>query len=264
MPVVFAVVLTVFWGESVSAAELGPDDVPPAADVVLLGELHDNPFHHANQARWVVSIAPAALVFEMLPPALALRAQSHGPAPGLGEALDWEARGWPDFSMYRPIFAAAADAAIFGGEVAGDDARRAVIDGAAAVMGPAGDVFGLGVGLPPDEAAARAEAQGGSHCGALPPEMLPGMVEAQRLRDAALARAVVAAIAETGGPVVVITGNGHARRDWGVPAALAIAAPDLTVTSVGQFEASPPGDPPFDAWAVSPASSRGDPCDAFR
>ncbi len=36
------------------------------ADVVILGEIHDNPEHHENQA-WVVrELAPGALVVEML------------------------------------------------------------------------------------------------------------------------------------------------------------------------------------------------------
>ena len=43
------------------------------------------------------------------------------------------------------------------------------------------------------------------------------------------------------GQVVVITGSGHADKTRGMPAALAVAAPDLKVLSVGQFEA-PPGE----------------------
>ena len=90
-----------------------------------------------------------------------------------------------------------------------------------------------------------------------------GMVQAQRLRDAALARAVVLAIAETGGPVAVITGSGHARRDTGVPALLALAAPDLAVLTIGQVEADPGPDAPYDLWIVTPATPRDDPCAAL-
>jgi hypothetical protein len=81
--------------------------------------------------------------------------------------------------------------------------------------------FGLTEALDPDEQAAREAEQQEAHCNALPEEILPGFVEAQRLRDAALAEAALAALADTGGPVVVVTGNGHARADWGVPALLA-------------------------------------------
>ncbi len=64
----------------------------------------------------------------------------------------------------------------------------------------------------------------------------PAWSQAQRLRDAALARAVVEAMAATGGPVAVITGNGHARRDQGMPAVLGRPHPTLRVLSIGQIE----------------------------
>jgi uncharacterized iron-regulated protein len=103
-----------------------------------------------------------------------------------------------------------------------------------------------------------------AHCNALPEDILPGMVEAQRLRDAALARAVIAAVQEAGPPVLVITGNGHARRDWAIPRMLRRAEPDLTVLSIGQLEATPEDPPPFDLWLVTEPAERGDPCAAFR
>jgi uncharacterized iron-regulated protein len=93
--------------------------------------------------------------------------------------------------------------------------------------------------------------------------VLPGMVEAQRLRDAALARAALEAMTATGGPVVVITGNGHARRDLGIPSVLALAAPKLRVLSIGQLEGSAGQDQPFDLWVVTGTVARGDPCAAF-
>ena len=78
------------------------------------------------------------------------------------------------------------------------------------------------------------------------------------------ARAVVQAMDATGGPVAVITGNGHARKDWGVPAVLAVAAPDLSVLSLGQFEAAPEGAAPYDLHLVTAPADRDDPCEAFR
>ncbi|MEJ2019704.1 MAG: ChaN family lipoprotein, partial [Maritimibacter sp.] len=45
-----------------------------AADVVVLGEQHDNPAHHLVQAEAVAELAPKALVFEMLTEAQAERA----------------------------------------------------------------------------------------------------------------------------------------------------------------------------------------------
>ena len=42
-----------------------------AAQVVIIGEIHDNPTHHQTQAALVAKLAPKALVFEMLTPAQA-------------------------------------------------------------------------------------------------------------------------------------------------------------------------------------------------
>lgn len=240
-------------------------DLPPA-DVLILGEVHDNPVHHLHQAAAVLATKPAALVFEMFGPdaALAVTPEMRDDPAALARALDWDASGWPDFSIYEPIFAAAPDAALFGGALPRDDVRRAVEDGAAAVLGGAGAIFGLDEALDSEEQEIRNAGQIAAHCDAIPAEVAPGMVEAQRARDAGLARAVIAALAETGGPVAVITGNGHARTDWGLPRMLARARPDLSVLTIGQFEAQPEGDTPYDLWLVTDPVDRPDPCEAFR
>jgi uncharacterized iron-regulated protein len=64
--------------------------------------------------------------------------------------------------------------------------------------------------------------------------------------------------------VIVITGNGHARADWGVPRMIAAADPEVRVLTVGQFEEAAEARPPFDLWLVTEAVARGDPCEAFR
>lgn len=248
------------------AGQIAPDELAtlPRADVVILGEVHDNPAHHANQARAVAAIAPSAVVFEMLTPeqAAAMPAE-RSDAGRLAAALGWNTAGWPDFSMYFPIFAAAPTARVYGADVSRQDLRVAIDRGAAAAFGPGAARYGLDRALLPKDQAAREAEQATAHCGALPPEMLPGMVQAQRLRDAALARAVEDAVKDTGGPVVVITGTGHARRDTGLSAALAVADPALRVLSVGQMEEAPGADAPFDLWLIAPAPPREDPCLAF-
>ncbi len=259
-------ILAAFCCEA-SAEQITPEelaDLPPA-DVVILGEVHDNPIHHANQTAAVGAIGAKALVFEMLTDAQALqvRPQFLVSEEALEGALGWSESGWPDFAMYYPIFVAAKDLSYFGGALPRDEVRRAVGEGAAAVFGDGSTMFGLDLPLPEEEQLVREAGQLEAHCDALPEAMLGGMVEAQRLRDAALARAVIAAFQETGGPVAVIAGAGHARTDWGVPAALALAAPELTVLSIGQMEAPPEGEPPYDLWLVTEPAERDDPCAGF-
>jgi hypothetical protein len=73
----------------------------------------------------------------------------------------------------------------------------------------------------------------------------------------------IAAVDALGGPVVVITGNGHAETARGIPALLDRARPDLSVLSVGQLEADPGPEAPFDLWILTDPVDRPDPCAAF-
>ncbi|MEE4119562.1 MAG: ChaN family lipoprotein [Paracoccaceae bacterium] len=252
-----------FSSELTDLAEFDPGE----AQVVILGEVHDNPAHHEAQAKLVARTTPAAVVFEMLTPEQARTVIDMGAASGieaLAEALGWARSGWPDFAMYHPILAAAGDAAIYGAALPRDRVRAAVTDGAVEIFGEGYERFGLGDPLPEAEQATREAGQMSAHCDALPEGILPGMVAAQRLRDAHFARVTLDALGETGGPVAVITGNGHARTDWGIPAAIARAAPQVDVLSLGQVEAPPEPPIPFDIWRVTAAPEREDPCTAFR
>lgn len=231
-----------------------------AQDILILGEVHDNPGHHLRQAGELTRFAPAAVVYEMLTPAQAQAAMESDRTPAaIATVTGWADSGWPEFDLYAPVFAAAPQARIIGAGVPRADARRAMTEGPAAVLGDARVGFAP---LPGAQQASREAELQEAHCNALPEEILPGMVAAQRLRDAALALAAADALAQ-GGPVAVITGNGHARADWGVPAILAQVAPHARVETLGQFEAPPEGAVPFDRIAISPAPARDDPCAAF-
>lgn len=219
----------------------------PPADVYVLGEIHDNPEHHAVQARLVGELDPTAVVFEQLTDEQADRILPGTPrdAQVLDQILDWSDSGWPDIAMYAPIMAAS----------------DAVILGASGVPGDL-SAFELDRPLSPGEQAAREALQARAHCDALPTRILPDFVARQRATDALFAARTVAAFDAHGGPVVLITGNGHARTDWGVPAAIARVRPDLRVVSLIQGEggATVPGD----VVTQSAAPARTDPCAAFR
>jgi uncharacterized iron-regulated protein len=219
----------------------------PPADVYVLGEIHDNPEHHAVQARLVAEILPTAVVFEQLTDEQADRILPETPrdAQVLDKVLDWSNSGWPDIAMYAPIMAA-SDAVILG------------------AAGAPGDLsaFGLDEPLPPEEQAVREILQADAHCGALPERMLPDFVERQRAADALFASRTIAAFDAHGGPVVLITGNGHARTDWGVPAAIARVRPDLRVVALVQGEGGETV--PGDVTRQAAAPARTDPCAAFR
>lgn len=244
--------------------------------IVVLGEVHDNPVHHARQA-WLVSrLKPGGLAFEMIPSAseegIRVYLDQGGKRRGIGPAIGWDRMGWPDWDLYAPIVEAAPGAYIAGGGVSRADIRLAMMAGAAGAFGSGAGRLGLDRPLDP---AVRAEIEDemiASHCNKLPRSVAADMVEAQRLRDARFAAAVGRAFANgQGRAAVLITGNGHARTDRGVPAFLREAAPELPVLSVGMLELRQGEDPraeaeglPFDfVWFSDPAE-RDDPCGAFR
>lgn len=250
----------------VTAHTCAADDVGilENADVVFLGEVHDNPAHHARQADLVAALRPAALVFEMLTDAQAdlITPDMMTDPDVLAAAVDWANSGWPDFAMYAPIFSAAPDAVVYGAQVPRDQTRKAAFEGVETVF-PEVEKYGLDTALPAAEQQAREDLQLAAHCNTMPADMLPVMVDIQRLRDAALAHGVDRALALGQTPVVVITGNGHARTDWGAPRILRDIHPQLTISALGQGETGFGIEGQFDLVEMSPAAERDDPCAAF-
>ena len=104
------------------------------------------------------------------------------------------------------------------------------------------------------------------HCGAMPEAMLPGMVQAQRARDAAMAQAMFDARKSGARRVVLIAGNGHVRRDVAVPVYLqAAGVPASDIDAVAYLEpggATPAGG--YDRIERAPAPTREDPCAPFK
>ncbi|NOC46174.1 MULTISPECIES: ChaN family lipoprotein [unclassified Ruegeria] len=263
----FVLGLTVAAARPGLADRLVPADAMSAmrdADVLILGEVHDNPTHHLVQAEALEAVSPSAVVWEMVTEEGAQRlAQKAVSNPEeLSRILKWAESGWPPLSMYYPVFEASG-APVYGAMVPRAAARAAMERGAATALGADAARYGLTVPLSPEEQAAREADQLAAHCDALPAEMLPQMVAIQRLRDAVLARAVVRAMDETGGPVAVITGNGHARKDRGIPTYLARLRPGWKVVAVGQSEDGAI-DGEFDIVIDSPTAEREDPCAAFQ
>ncbi|WP_299745961.1 ChaN family lipoprotein [uncultured Tateyamaria sp.] len=233
-----------------------------SGEVLIMGEVHDNPQHHAEQANAVRIIQPKAVVFEMLTPE---EAQALAEVPRDPDAMR-DATGsvqWSNIADYADVLAASP--VIVGAALSREDMRAAFSSGAAEVFGAEAESYGLTQPLAEEEQAIRELNQFDAHCEAMPQEMMGGMVEAQRLRDAAFARSVIEALDTYGSPVVLITGNGHARMDWGVPAYLMRARPTFDVTSIGQGERQEPPDGLF-SWTLNGAASpdRDDPCAVFK
>jgi uncharacterized iron-regulated protein len=250
------------------AAEITMSDLDDLqrADVYILGETHDNALHHQGQVRVIKALKPKAVVFEMLTPqqAALITPDLLADETALEAALDWNASGWPDFAIYYPIFAALDGAKIYGAALPKTEVRRAYAEGAATVFGGDAVRFGLDQAVPEDQLDKRMQEQFDAHCAAMPIEMMGGMVEAQRIRDAAFADAVIKAYEDAGGPVVLIAGAGHAHYDWAVPAMLKKAGDKLSVISIAFLEEPAEPEKRYDFWIETERAIREDPCLAFQ
>lgn len=247
------------------------------AEIVLLGEVHDNPDHHALQAwmtrRILPPRAPSLVAFEMMDESQEVTLRTYvkahpATADGLGAALQWDQSGWPDWIFYRPIVQAALDQ---GAELATANLNRQ--DVRAMARGT------LAPDLPPlpePQLNALAHEVKAAHCDLLPDSAVPGMVRVQRARDAVMAAALVGAL-DQGRKAVLIAGGGHVRTDRGVPAILAQQRPRARVLSIAFMEVKDgETDPaaygalfdsaslPFDAVWFTPRAEREDPCEGLR
>ncbi len=267
-----------------------PDAVAQAlagAEFVLLGERHDNPDHHRLQALLLRRLAALgrrpAVAFEMLTaeqaPLLARHLAAHpGDAAGIGKAVGWEKSGWPPWPLYRPIAEAAlaAEAPLLAASLPRHQLRAIVKHGAASL----GEARVRALGLEADLPAAAAERLHGdivaAHCDQLPPAMIAPMATAQRFKDAQMAATLRRGLAMAGRTTaVLIAGDGHIRRDYGVPWHLGRLAPgkralvvamlevDAEWQQAGDYAAGYGGALPFDFVWFTPAVDLEDPCEKY-
>jgi uncharacterized iron-regulated protein len=243
--------------------------------VVLLGEVHDNAEQHrlrlavlqrAVDAGWRPAIVMEQFDREHQADIDRARLErpddaqhvidlAGSPAPGGG--------GW-NWDFYRPVVALALThrLPLVAGDLSNADTTRIARAGLAAVFDEA-VVAGLGLERTIDSAwqAAQEREIDAGHCGALPPAVVPRMARAQFARDAILAQAVAA---HAGGGVVLLAGNGHVRRDLGVPRWLKLDPG--RVLAVGFLETDDDATPvaAFDAVVRTAPAERADPCTAFK
>jgi len=165
-----------------------------------------------------------------------------------GRAAGWH---WP---FYRPYLRLALQyrLPVVAANVSRADARQVIQRGLAAT--------GFAPDVPADIARAQAQAIEDSHCGAIDTAMAARLANAQVARDQFMASRI-AAHADRG--VVLLAGNGHVRRDIGVPRWLPA---DLRRRShaVGYLEAGDDSAAAYDEVVYAAPQARPDPCADLR
>jgi len=244
-----------------------------SAEVLLLGEVHDNPEIHRLRAWLLARLVEAgrrpAVAFEQidLEDSDAVRdCQRRGcDADALAAAVNWSASGWPDFALYRPIFEVVLSQGL---EIRpANPGRETVRRLALGETAPEAALRALDESRPTVARAALEQTLRDSHCGMLPESALPGMVLAQTARDRAMAEALQAE-----GPQVLMAGNGHITAS-GVPWVLdrlGDTRPRLSVAwlevedGLTELDEALNAAPQVDVIWFTLRTERPDPCAAFR
>jgi len=241
--------------------------------IALLGEIHDNADAHrmrlamlgrALAAGWRPAIAMEQ--FDLPRQADIDRARREAPrdAQHVIDLVAPSRSGW-DWALYRPVIALALDhdLPLLAANLSSADTGKIVRGGYTDVF-DADRLAALGLDrlVAPDWQAAQEREIDAGHCGLLPAAMWPAMARAQFARDAVMAD-LLRTHADRG--IVLIAGNGHVRRDIGVPRRLGVA--DLRrVLAIGFLEAdeSPVSADAYDAVVRVPPAPRRDPCAALK
>jgi uncharacterized iron-regulated protein len=242
----------------------------PTPSVLLLGEVHDNAVQHALrleafQALLNTGARPALLMEQFdrehqteIDKIRASRAQIDGAAvitAGAGSS-NW------NWAFYRPFLdlALAYDLPIVAANVSRTEGRRVMSQGLAA--------SGFEAAVPTDISKALSSTIEASHCGMLDAATAQRMVPVQVARDQFMARLIEANAARG---AVLLAGNGHVRKDLGVPRWLTDATRAKT-KSHGYLEAGDEtgsakagaANTAYDVVNFTAAQKREDPCEAMR
>ncbi|MCF8198261.1 MAG: ChaN family lipoprotein [Sulfuritalea sp.] len=245
------------------------------AEVLLLGETHDNPEHHRLQLEVLqVHVASGAK------PALLMEQLNIDQQGAIDAALRDEKSlaplmpGWI-WKHYEPLIAFAKRTGI---SLRAANLQRSAIHpivrtGFSTLA--AGETRRLALEAVWNDNLQKYMSQliEESHCGQITPQLRDGLVRAQRVRDATMADSVLGKIEEG---VVFILGRGHARRDIGVPRYLEARRPGTRVLSIGFIEVndkdllpmnyendSVGGIAPYDIIWFTSRTDRDDPCATF-
>lgn len=239
--------------------------------VVLLGEVHDNAAQHKLRLTALRQLAAngarPAIAFEQFDrehQSDIERARRERPADV--DYLIAQAKGNPgwDWDYYRPFVALAFeyDLPIIAANLSNGKASQVAMDGWRVLFdAKARNELTLDE-LPAYFWRKHEAAIASGHCNLLPAEALPAQARAQIARDIVLAQSIRPYLA---GGVVLLAGNGHVRRDIGVPFWLPA---DAGALSIGMLERggdglAPESDDAFDAYVITERAARADPCKAL-
>ncbi|MGO4380575.1 ChaN family lipoprotein [Pseudoduganella sp. RAF53_2] len=241
---------------------------PANPQVLLLGEVHDNPQGHKLRFEELKRRVEAGWR-----PVIAMEQFDRDKQRLLDEAqkgcLDasclikvMNTPGW-NWQQYHPLIQLALtnNLPLLAVNLSRADASRVVRDGVTSSFDAATvTAYKLDKPLPLELRKAQEREIKEGHCDMLPDMMVPGMVDAQVARDIWMAKLIRE---QQPRDVVLIAGNGHVRKDIGVPRWLNAVEPKLNIRTIGFVEPDQMR-LPFDEVRKLESVKRADPCKGLK
>lgn len=198
------------------------------AQIVMLGEQHDAPEHqalHRDTIEWLAKSGRlAAVVIEMAEDEQHTQSLTQDASESaVQQALSWQ-ESWP-WASYGPVVMAAVRAGVpvWGGNLPRSQMRAAMQNSSLDSVVPL-------TAFKEQQARIRE-----GHCNMLPESQITPMTRIQLARDQAMAQRVLAILNTAPAQdrqVLLIAGNGHVRRDLGVPLYLPAAVSSYVVMAL--------------------------------
>lgn len=233
--------------------------MPVKSNTVLLGEVHDNEIGHQQRLAWLThkieqgwrpAIAMEQFDRERQADLELARKEHPNDVDYLIKSVGGERWDW---RFYRPVIELALryDLPILAANLSRKEASQLVKNGRLD-LASAQDID-LNSAIPLQLINQQRQAVQAGHCNQLPIGMEEGMARAQIARDRVMA-ATMLPYQSRG--VVLLAGNGHVRRDLGVPQWLKSAYAVGFVESVSDSQ--------YDEVHIIPSATRADPCASFK
>jgi len=197
------------------------------AEVVLIGEKHDNPDHHVLEKRILSEFAeqPVEVVFEMLDDGqshLLTKVRPEDKGNNLKQNLHWNDKGW-QWDAYGPLIELAVSNGhkLVAGNLSREQVKQIYKGGSEALKADKRLRSALQVDKGIKQTLLTEIYE--QHCKMMPREALNPMLSIQLARDARMASAIDNAEASH---VVLVAGAYHVRKDSAVPLHLEIMNSD--------------------------------------
>ncbi|MDA9689132.1 ChaN family lipoprotein [Betaproteobacteria bacterium] len=201
------------------------------ADIILLGEIHDNLFQHRARADLIGKLQSEKFVIVSEHLSSGNEITYSGSLLEDLEIIGFNKKSW-SWPVHEVLYKKFEELSlpVFGGNLSHEDINNIYL----------GKKFSLSDTLNPlvDKSVLNSQSKDklindlvAGHCGVVEGDLLSFMFKVQRYRDASLAQ-----IATAVAPAIVIAGNGHVRRDYGVPQILKKINPSSHVVSIAFLE----------------------------